>query len=540
MSGTLDVALKNVPLTLRGPVDGVPDTATYADDGTGAGYTDGAPSKPTTPEEQAAMRGTAGRIRERENRADAALERGEKQLGDLRLPPQLTLPPAPEAQHTDPMSTWGSMAMMFAMFGSLATRRPFTTALNAAAALNNAVAAGDHEHTQEAFNKWKIESENAQKMAQWEHERFSEQLSQIKTGVEFAREYRPTATAFKDELGLRLIDAGEYDKALALYTNRSHAAGQLTATRQAALDNVEFRKESFRLLEATDKELQEAKKSGDPTRIAAAQQAFDDANKRLDHYNRAMTPGPGFANADERARSNQVKEDQFNQRFDELKQWHARQLEQTDKRLDTQSAREAETERHNRFLERLADLRPESEAAKLQIERARLEETQRYHRAVEEIARARPGQTVQAQRYDATVKTAIDATDRAIQLAEQASGKSGPPVTGLFGAGERLLEFGGTALGITNNTPATDFQGAIRQVQAELPGIISFGHMSSHQKAQMDAYVSGLGSVTSAQQALNQLKRLRATLEDFKRNPPPDQQGGGAGGATLADPLGIR
>src|ERR1035437_4841250 len=60
-----------------------------------------------------------------------------KALKDMQAPKEPTLkdiPDAPDSEYRDPMQSLGSMASVLAMFGSLKTRAPLTSALNSAAA----------------------------------------------------------------------------------------------------------------------------------------------------------------------------------------------------------------------------------------------------------------------------------------------------------------------------------------------------------------------------------------------------------------------
>lgn len=91
-------------------------------------------------------------------------------------PPVLS--PSPDARNykTDPMQTFGSAAMFLATFGSLLTRQPLTTALNSASAVMNAVNKQDAVAFDKAFEKWKIDSENAWKMADYDLKAYEKAL----------------------------------------------------------------------------------------------------------------------------------------------------------------------------------------------------------------------------------------------------------------------------------------------------------------------------------------------------------------------------
>lgn len=101
-----------------------------------------------------------------------------KDIKNLETPKPPTLTPSPDArdfQH-DSMQTFGSAAMFLATFGSLLTRQPLVSALNSGAAVMNAVNKQDAAAFDKAFEKWKIDSENAWKMADWDLKAYEKAL----------------------------------------------------------------------------------------------------------------------------------------------------------------------------------------------------------------------------------------------------------------------------------------------------------------------------------------------------------------------------
>lgn len=102
-----------------------------------------------------------------------------KKIGDIKLPkaPPKTEAPKQESYQTDPMKTFGSGAMMIATLGSLLTRRPLTNALNAAAAVNQAVTNKDATAFSTAYQKWKDENDQAWKLAEWDQQMFKDELA---------------------------------------------------------------------------------------------------------------------------------------------------------------------------------------------------------------------------------------------------------------------------------------------------------------------------------------------------------------------------
>lgn len=74
--------------------------------------------------------------------------------------PEFKPPPQPTVKSTDPKTVWASSAMVMAAIGSLFTRTPLTTAMNAAAKVMDAFHEGDQAAANAAFQTWKISNDN--------------------------------------------------------------------------------------------------------------------------------------------------------------------------------------------------------------------------------------------------------------------------------------------------------------------------------------------------------------------------------------------
>lgn len=187
-----------------------------------------APDPPSISEtEKAGLKKAAEDYRAQEAKADKLTDDAEKRLGSMTPPKLLEMPPEPQQQHTDPIHQWGSLAMMFAAFGSLATRQPFMNAMNAMAGVMNAYNTGDYTRYQQELQKWRVASENAQKMAQFEHEQYRDQLENIRDQIELASRIRPTSTALKDRVLLTLADSGNFEAMKQLMVGRRGAIDPL-------------------------------------------------------------------------------------------------------------------------------------------------------------------------------------------------------------------------------------------------------------------------------------------------------------------------
>jgi hypothetical protein len=109
-------------------------------------------------------------------------ERGISRLEDERgrmMPPKLETVPAPVAKSTNPMHVWGSAAMTLALLGSLMTRQPLRTAFDAATGVLNAYHKGDQEAANAAFQTWKISSDNAMKLFDYQSRVYEKVLADI-------------------------------------------------------------------------------------------------------------------------------------------------------------------------------------------------------------------------------------------------------------------------------------------------------------------------------------------------------------------------
>lgn len=116
-------------------------------------------------------------------------------------PPKLQDAPNPKDYHTDPMQEFGSGAMFLSVFGSLLTKQPLTNALKSGAAVMQAKNAGDANAFKQAMDKWKVDTDNAWKMANWQQEVYKAAIAKDET------ELRLQAASFKDKVMLHMADA---------------------------------------------------------------------------------------------------------------------------------------------------------------------------------------------------------------------------------------------------------------------------------------------------------------------------------------------
>jgi hypothetical protein len=125
--------------------------------------------------------------------------------------PKMTEGPKLDDYQTDPMKKFGSAASMLAVLGSLMTRHKFTNALNSAAEVNNAINTNDEKAYKTAYDKWKVDTENAWKMADWQQKLYEDKLQKIDAGERGAEaEFRMIAVATGDPSMDQAIKVNQY------------------------------------------------------------------------------------------------------------------------------------------------------------------------------------------------------------------------------------------------------------------------------------------------------------------------------------------
>ncbi len=106
------------------------------------------------------------------------MQTAEMDLNGIKIP-DLKMPPKPQIKSTNPAEAWGSTAMVFATLGSLLTRRPLTTAMNAMAGVLKGFKAADQQQFDNSFKIWQAESQNAIALGSFELQAYHAALSGI-------------------------------------------------------------------------------------------------------------------------------------------------------------------------------------------------------------------------------------------------------------------------------------------------------------------------------------------------------------------------
>ena len=205
---------------------------------------------------------------------------------DALKPP--TLAPPPQPQQTNPAKVWGSAAMALAMLGGLLTRRPLVNSLNAGAAVMNAYKQQDAAASQQAYEVWKTENENAVKMAQWTITQYKTALAKIDSDKKTAlSDFTATAKALGDENAAYVAQHYGLDAAVR-YTDAMQAHTDRMQEQQPKIDEEHQRLQNYLGIMDARKAFIAAQKSGKPDAIAAAQASLTSAVQTANDFNLSM------------------------------------------------------------------------------------------------------------------------------------------------------------------------------------------------------------------------------------------------------------
>lgn len=135
-------------------------------------------------------------------------------------PTQLKLrdvPEAPKEVLQNPLKAFGDVATVLAMFGSLKTRAPLTSALNAAAAGMNAFQKGDHDRVEEERENWKEATDEALKQNQIELNKYQQIRDKFGDDQRTLQAHlAANAAAFDDQTKLAALRSGDVGTAIKL------------------------------------------------------------------------------------------------------------------------------------------------------------------------------------------------------------------------------------------------------------------------------------------------------------------------------------
>ena len=137
-------------------------------------------------ESEAKVQANEDKIQENLDKAEAEKAKAEadtaKNMGEIELKKGLLKAPTfqeipyKSPRPTSPAEQWGSIAMLFAMLGSMFTRRPATTALNAAAAAMNGFNQKDEAAAKQSLEEWKVANSNMLKAVEFQQKAYQDAL----------------------------------------------------------------------------------------------------------------------------------------------------------------------------------------------------------------------------------------------------------------------------------------------------------------------------------------------------------------------------
>lgn len=171
--------------------------------GTTANITSTAPAVPSGTQLGDVASGLYGPAYKEAEKIDRQTDEGIKKIESEKAPtpPKMAEAPKPENYQTDPMQEFGSAAMFLSVFGSLLTKQPLTNALKSGAAVMQARNQGDANAFKQAMDKWKVDTGNAWKMANWQQDVYKAAIAKDEA------ELKARAVSFKDEVMLHMADA---------------------------------------------------------------------------------------------------------------------------------------------------------------------------------------------------------------------------------------------------------------------------------------------------------------------------------------------
>ena len=160
-----------------------------------------------------------------------------------QAPPDLFMPPPPTPPPFNPIHAWASNAMVFAAIGSLLTRSPLTTAMNAAADVVNAYKSNNAAAAKQAFDTWQTQTANALKLHEFELKQYTDAINSHSNNERAqAATLLALATSFKDAEPINAAyNSGGLPGVVTFLGKRGRAAAKVA---QTSADLTDFQNES--------------------------------------------------------------------------------------------------------------------------------------------------------------------------------------------------------------------------------------------------------------------------------------------------------
>lgn len=142
-------------------------------------------------------------------------------------PPVVSLAPPPTPSITSPLEAFGSPAATLAIFGSMLTRAPLTTALKAGAQAINATREGDYGAYKRGFEAWESQTDHALRVSKLEGERYANILkAQGHSDDQKLNLIKAEAALLKDDVLMRVAQTGSIRAVSDLLYKRDLLANQ--------------------------------------------------------------------------------------------------------------------------------------------------------------------------------------------------------------------------------------------------------------------------------------------------------------------------
>jgi len=201
-----------------------------------------------------------------EKKAEIDLKKGKL------VAPQLQQVPYKPATQTSPAEQWGSMVMIFAMLGSLFTRRHATTALNAAAAAMNGFNQKNDAASKQALEEFKVANANMLKAAEFQQKAYEDALKGYDTEEKLA-EIAGTKKEKEIDANVKAVNSALQHTNLEIIREQNGLQGVLRA-----LDLEKKNAASIAEMTARTEKLQREAKQKDDIKVLLDSQEYRDAS----------------------------------------------------------------------------------------------------------------------------------------------------------------------------------------------------------------------------------------------------------------------
>ena len=188
-------------------------------------------------------------------RYTAAMKKYNDAMSGVKAPedPNLKdMPTAPNQKMQDPTQVLGSLGTILAIFGSMKTRAPMTSALNSMAAAMKGFLQGDQEAIKLNTEKWQNDFKTALAQNQIEMQKYMNALEKNKFDMAGAQaDLRVLAVEMQDKQMHDAVDQGDYTKQSAILSGRLNAGmkgaetlAKMNATETAHADAMRAHQDS--------------------------------------------------------------------------------------------------------------------------------------------------------------------------------------------------------------------------------------------------------------------------------------------------------